>query len=188
MTTMNTHTNESLLARLATDPNARTLLVQQNMGLVHQIVNRMVRRSTMQEDAVQQATIALLRAIDTYDATTGNRFSTHAYTCVLNEMRMMLRTDSTYRKYLHQNRLLTTESEVVETHDEPYNLHGLLERARLDDRHRQVIEMRYGINGVERRSLAECATVMGVSIENIRQIEKRAMQMLRAAASTKEAP
>ena len=48
----------------------------------------------------------------------------------------------------------------------------------LDPRAKQVIEMRYGINGGKSETLQKIADSLGVSRERVRQIEKRALRKL----------
>jgi len=48
----------------------------------------------------------------------------------------------------------------------------------LDPRARQIIEMRYGINGGKIETLQKIANSLGVSRERIRQIEKKAIRKL----------
>lgn len=51
--------------------------------------------------------------------------------------------------------------------------------AELDDKEREVIEMRFGLDGEEPRTLQEIGDALGVSRERIRQIESRAKEKLR---------
>jgi RNA polymerase primary sigma factor len=48
----------------------------------------------------------------------------------------------------------------------------------LDQRARQIIEMRYGIHGGKSETLQKIADSLGVSRERIRQIEKKAIRKL----------
>ena len=58
---------------------------------------------------------------------------------------------------------------------------GLL--AVLDERQRQLLQLRYGMEDGVSRSLAEVSQVLGVSKERVRQIEKQAMDKLRTLGS-----
>jgi RNA polymerase primary sigma factor len=49
----------------------------------------------------------------------------------------------------------------------------------LDLRERQIIQMRFGLERGEERTLTEVAEIMGVSRERIRQIEQAALAKLR---------
>jgi RNA polymerase primary sigma factor len=67
------------------------------------------------------------------------------------------------------------------------------ERARamidgLNERERQIIEMRYGLVDGEQRTLAEIADVLGVSRERIRQLEITILEKLRHIVKQQENP
>jgi RNA polymerase nonessential primary-like sigma factor len=51
--------------------------------------------------------------------------------------------------------------------------------SQLDDKHRQVIERRYGLNGDEPCTLETIATDLGLTRERVRQIQLEALQKLR---------
>ena len=49
----------------------------------------------------------------------------------------------------------------------------------LSQRERQVIEMRYCLNGQSRKTLQQIGGVLGVCRERVRQIEKKALRKLK---------
>lgn len=53
----------------------------------------------------------------------------------------------------------------------------------IPEKHRAVIEMRYGLNGQPQHTLEECALKFGVSRERIRQIEVKAIRVLKDCAN-----
>lgn len=56
----------------------------------------------------------------------------------------------------------------------------------LSDKERRIIELRYGLNGSKPMSLKDIGVEYDLTKERIRQIEKRALEKLRAVASEKE--
>jgi RNA polymerase sigma factor (sigma-70 family) len=72
--------DESMLGyRIQTwgDVEARNVLVMANLGLVHLVANQLRRPSHRHEDLVQEGTLGLLRATETFDPDRGIRFSTY---------------------------------------------------------------------------------------------------------------
>jgi RNA polymerase primary sigma factor len=55
----------------------------------------------------------------------------------------------------------------------------------LSEREREVISMRFGLNGYEPMTLREIGEIMGLSHERIRQIEERALKQLQGVAKFK---
>lgn len=59
------------------DIDARNALVLANLGLVHLVANQMRRSGIRYEDMVQEGTLGLLRATETFEPDRGVRFSTY---------------------------------------------------------------------------------------------------------------
>ena len=60
------------------DKEAREVLIEKNLGLVHAIVRRFVGRGVETEDLFQIGTIGLMKAIDHFDLSYEVKFSTYA--------------------------------------------------------------------------------------------------------------
>ena len=60
------------------DKEARDILTEKNMGLVHSIARRFQNRGVEMEDLVQIGSIGLLKAIDKFDTGYDVKFSTYA--------------------------------------------------------------------------------------------------------------
>jgi len=83
------------------------------------------------------------------------------------------------------------EDESLVAPDEQLELFLNKERARdilqeLDERERQIITMRYGLETGESKTLAEIADVMGVSRERVRQLEGSIIKKLRQIANDQD--
>lgn len=83
-----------LIARSqAGEKEAREVLIEKNLGLVHHIVRRFAGRGYELEDLFQIGTIGLMKAIDKFDLGLGVRFSTYAVPMIAGEIKRFLRDD-----------------------------------------------------------------------------------------------
>lgn len=60
------------------DIDARNCLVMANIGLVHLVANQFSRSPARYEDLIQEGTMGLIRATETFEANRGVRFSTYS--------------------------------------------------------------------------------------------------------------
>lgn len=77
----------------AGDKEAREVLIEKNLGLVHHIVRRFIGRGHDPEDLFQIGTIGLMKAIDKFDLKIGVKFSTYAVPMITGEIKRFLRDD-----------------------------------------------------------------------------------------------
>ena len=75
------------------DEEARTLIVEENMGLVWCVVRRFLGRGVEAEDLFQIGSIGLLKAIDRFDTSFDVKFSTYAVPMISGEIKRFLRDD-----------------------------------------------------------------------------------------------
>lgn len=79
------------------DREAREVLIEKNLGLVHHIVKRFAGRGYEMEDLFQIGTIGLIKAIDKFDLTYEVQFSTYAVPMITGEIKRFLRDDGPIR-------------------------------------------------------------------------------------------
>lgn len=75
------------------DKEARRVLIEKNLGLVHHIVKRFIGRGVETEDLFQIGTIGLMKAIDKFDLSFQVKFSTYAVPLISGEIKRFLRDD-----------------------------------------------------------------------------------------------
>lgn len=75
------------------DKEAREVLIENNLGLVHAIVRRFIGRGVETEDLFQIGTIGLMKAIDNFDLSYDVKFSTYAVPLISGEIKRFLRDD-----------------------------------------------------------------------------------------------
>ena len=77
----------------AGDGQARDVLIEENLGLVHHIVKRFAGRGYDMEDLFQTGVIGLIKAIDHFDLHYDVKFSTYAVPLIAGEIKRFLRDD-----------------------------------------------------------------------------------------------
>ena len=91
------YAHELLGAAKNGDKEAAETLVRENSGLIWSIVRRYFGRGTESEDLYQIGCLGLLKAIKSYDAAFGTRFSTYAVPKIAGEIRRFLRDDGSVK-------------------------------------------------------------------------------------------
>jgi hypothetical protein len=76
----------------------------------------------------------------------------------------------------------TNPLELLEKQDTPAIINSALEM--LNERQRTVIEMRFGLDGEGGKTLDEAGEILGISKARVRQIEAKALRILRGRGSS----
>jgi len=187
------------LARSAQgDLEARNILIERNLRLVAHIMKKYYAQVSDQEDLISIGTIGLIKAVSTFDASKGARLATYAARCVENEILMHFRAQRKSAQDVSLSDYIETGSdgtalalmdvvsedvdllEQVTTREAVRQLRVVLETC-LTDQERQVIVLRYGLDGEKPKRQREVAQICGISRSYISRIEKRALEKLRAA-------
>jgi RNA polymerase primary sigma factor/RNA polymerase sigma factor len=166
-------------------------IVQSNLRLVVSIAKRHVASSDDFFALVSDGNMSLIRAVEKFDYSRGNKFSTYASWAIMKNFARTIPSE-----FKHRDRFRTTAEEMfVARQDErldPYaeesvqrsrqrELSKILNR--LDEREQKIISARFGLGrGKEPLTLKEVGEEMGVTKERIRQLEARALSKLREAA------
>ena len=75
------------------EKEAREVLIEQNLGLVHHIVKRFAGRGYEAEDLFQIGVIGLMKAVDKFDIAYDVKFSTYAVPLITGEIKRFIRDD-----------------------------------------------------------------------------------------------
>jgi RNA polymerase sporulation-specific sigma factor len=86
--------SELLIKAQAGDKQARERLINCNLRLVFNLVQRFANRGYEIEDLFQIGTIGLIKAIDKFDTNYNVKFSTYAVPMIIGEIRRFLRDDN----------------------------------------------------------------------------------------------
>ena len=179
------------------DLNARKILIERNLRLVAHIVKKYNSNEREVDDLISIGTIGLIKAIDTFDADKGIRLATYASRCIDNELLMMLRSGKKQSRdvYLYEpigsdkegneiNLLDVIESvdeDVVENMELSENIKRLYQFLDLvlTRREKDIIVLRYGLDGKNEVTQREIAETLGISRSYVSRIEKKALKKLK---------
>lgn len=180
------------------DLEARNVLIERNLRLVAHIMKKYYAQTSDQEDLISIGTIGLIKGITTFDPSKGARLATYAARCVENEILMHFRAqrkssqDVSLSDYIETG----TDGAALSLMDVVSEDEDLLERVSsretvrnlcravdscLTEQERQVIILRYGLQGRPPHRQREVAQITGISRSYVSRIEKRALQKLRRA-------
>ncbi|HEY4553635.1 MAG TPA: RNA polymerase sporulation sigma factor SigK [Bacillaceae bacterium] len=177
------------------DEEARNVLIEHNLRLVAHIVKKFENTGEDSEDLISIGTIGLIKAIESYSFGKGTKLATYAARCIENEILMHLRALKKTKKdvSLHDpigqdkegneiSLIDVLKSEAEDVFD-TIQLNMELERVKeyidiLDDREREVIVGRFGLNLEKERTQREIAKELGISRSYVSRIEKRALMKM----------
>ena len=188
---------QELLTRLADDEEGvRRLLIEHNLRLVVYIARKFDNTGVDLEDLISVGTLGLIKAVKTFNADKNIKLATYASRCIENEILMHLRKvvklkgevslDEPLNVDYEGNELLLsdvlgTDSDVVykdiETSAEREMLREAI--AKLSPRERQIMNLRFGLEGGDELTQKEVADLLGISQSYISRLEKKIVSRLR---------
>lgn len=188
-----------LLAALALEDGreiARARLIEHNLRLVVYIARRFENTGIGIEDLISIGTIGLIKAVETYKPAKNIKLATYASRCIENEILMYLRKNANRRSEVSLDEplntdwdgnelllsdVLGTESDSIEKPIEDDVDRDLLFSAiaRLSERERSIVTMRFGLDGRKERTQKEVADLLGISQSYISRLEKRIISRLK---------
>ena len=189
---------EDLVRRSNTgDIEARNKLIEHNLRLVVFLAKKYDNTMYDLEELVSIGTIGLIKGIKTYKLDKNIKLATYASRCIDNEILMFLRKNKkrisevsfedsvnldSEGNELHIEDIFGTEEDLVEKSIECKDDKILLasEVKKLDDRDKEIIELRYGLSGKKELTQKELAEKLNISQSYISRIEKKVIKKLKA--------
>ena len=179
---------------------AKEVLVERNLRLVAHIAKKYQNVDEDIEDLISIGCIGLIKAVDTFDAGKG-RLATYACRCIDNELLMLLRSKKKTAREVSLFEPIGQDKEGNEIHlvdiieqqqtdvvdsmmfaSNVRKMFSLIDEV-LEGREKEVLLMRYGLNGYREHTQNEIGAALGISRSYVSRIEKKALQKLREGFS-----
>jgi RNA polymerase sporulation-specific sigma factor len=188
--------NIALLGTLE-DMGAKAILIEHNLRLVVYIARKFENTGINVEDLISIGTIGLIKAINTFNAEKKIKLATYASRCIENEILMYLRRNTKTKtevsideplnvdwegNELLLSDILGSDADLVYRDIEEEIDRELLSvaLAKLSDRERQIIRLRFGLDGEgTEKTQKEVADMLGISQSYISRLEKKIISRLK---------
>jgi len=174
------------------DIESRNKLIEHNLRLVAHIVKKFENRNNDTDDLISIGTIGLIKGVDSYKNNLKTKITTYAARCIENEILMFYRSNKRNIKNVSLSDSIGFDKDGNEinlidiikdnTTDMADDLHikNNIELLRkylntLNDREKEIVVMRYGLNNKAEKTQKDIAKEMGISRSYVSRIEKRAI-------------
>ena len=192
---------KQLIKRLAEkDERAKNELIERNLRLVVYIAKKFDNTNIDIEDLISVGTIGLIKAVNSFDAEKQIKMATYASRCIENEILMFLRKTSKTKSEMSLDEplnvdwegnvlllsdVLGTDSDIIykDMESEAERDILLLCFEKLSPREKEIVKMRFGILGAQKKTQKEIADIVGISQSYISRLEKKVMKKLKKEIS-----
>ena len=180
----------------AGDKDAGNALIERNLRLVAYIAKKYASMDRDMEDLISIGTIGLIKAVDSFDESKGIRLASYASRCVENELLMNFRARKKTARDVYLYDTIGSDKEgneislidIIEYEDEDIperltreqhlrKLKGFMNEV-LTKREREILGLRYGLDGQREWTQREVAQRYGISRSYVSRIEKKALLKL----------
>ncbi len=191
----------SLLQELSYgNSSVRKDLIERNLRLVVYIAKKFENTGMNVEDLVSVGTIGLIKAVNTFDPSKNIKLATYASRCIENEILMFLRRNNKIKSEISfyeplnidwdGNELLLSDIlgtgvdsvyDIIEEEIDKDLLNIALKK--LNFREKEIVKLRFGLNGGSELTQKEVADQLGISQSYISRLEKRIIKRLKKEIS-----
>ncbi|WP_099158003.1 RNA polymerase sporulation sigma factor SigE [Virgibacillus ndiopensis] len=178
------------------DKGARAMLIERNLRLVVYIARKFENTGINIEDLISIGTIGLIKAVNTFNPEKKIKLATYASRCIENEILMYLRRNNKLKSEISFDEPLNIDwdgnelllSDVLGTDDDiiTKNLESNVDKhllknalSTLNDREKQIMELRFGLVGEEEKTQKDVADMLGISQSYISRLEKKIIRRLK---------
>lgn len=185
-----------ILQRLASEPQLKGVLIERNLRLVVYIAKKFESTGIGIEDLISIGTIGLIKSVNTYNVEKNIKLATYSSRCIENEILMYIRKNNASRNEMsldeplnvdHDgNELLVcdvigsdtdTVSGGIEQDEERDMINKMVNS--LAPREREIIRLRFGLDGKKELTQKETADALGISQSYISRLEKKIIKKLK---------
>jgi RNA polymerase sporulation-specific sigma factor len=193
--------DESRIINRLPDDNAKQILIERNLRLVVYIAKRFENTGIYIEDLISIGTVGLIKAVNTFCIDKNIKLATYASRCIENEILMYIRKNSGKTEIsideplnvdwdgneLLLSDILCSDEDPAEDdiirNEETVTIRNAVNS--LNERDRQIIVLRYGLDGNEEMTQKDVADRLGISQSYISRLEKKIISDLRAEIENK---
>lgn len=178
------------------DIEARNVLIEHNLRLVVFLAKKYESTGYDLEDLVSIGSIGLIKGINTYKIDKNIKLATYASRCIANEILMFIRKNKRRKteisledalnydsegNELHLEDVMGTDTDAVADEFESKEEKILLQKElkNLEDRDKEIMIMRYGLNNSKEYTQKEVADKLSISQSYISRIEKKVIKRLK---------
>lgn len=178
------------------DEEARNFLIEHNLRLVVFLAKKYENTTYDIEDLVSIGSIGLIKGINTYKIDKNIKLATYASRCISNEILMFLRKNKRKKaevsledalnydaegNELHLEDILGTDADLVPNEYEKQVDKEILSKEieDLQDRDKEIMTLRYGLNNTKEYTQKKVAEILGISQSYISRIEKKVIRKLK---------
>ena len=178
------------------DKKARDVIIERNLRLVSHIIRKYYSNYQSTDELLSVGSLGLIKAVDSFKSEYGTRFATYGAKCVQNEILMFFRAQKKRGLEVSINDTIDVDKDgnpltyldiisVEESIENDLDMKTHLEKIKnlvntaLLPREKQIIILRYGLNGYQPRTQREVSKYLGISRSYVSRIEKKALEKLK---------
>lgn len=179
------------------DEEARKILIEHNLRLVAHVCKKYsVAKKIEFDDLVSIGSIGLIKGINTYNSKKSIKLSTYISKCIENEILMYFRSNKKTNNDVYLEEPIgkdkddnaITLQDVIRNDERPIDeeIDNKIKKSKmfkainnvLNDREREIIKLRYGLDGKKPKTQIDIAKKMGISRSYVSRIESKAIEKL----------
>lgn len=182
------------------DEGIRSILIERNLRLVVYIARKFENTGVYVEDLISVGTIGLIKAVNTFKPDKKIKLATYASRCIENEILMYLRRNNKIKaeisfyeplnidwdgNELLLSDILGTDNDIVYNliEDEVDKQLLFIALKNLNEREKEIVRLRFGLNGNNEKTQKEVADILGISQSYISRLEKKIISRLKKEIS-----